>query len=323
MLLDLSGYTLSGKTAVIDLLREFDGCSVPDKEFEFGLLRMKDGLFDLEHALVNDWSPIRSDAAVRKFRNLIYLLSSEYKKYSFKWLLSPSGYNYRKQVNENFFFISKHYLDSLVSDYEDVYWPFALHDDGAFECARSKFLYLFSRNKIQTHRKIIAKGERFYKLTQNYLSELLENNDPSAIYVLHNSLEPYRANDASRFFKNGKCIVIDRDPRVIYATSLKSPYAGYKSVHSFIEQFNFTRSKAKFSSDCVLKVNLENLIYNYDNELLSIKKFVGLDNEQHKRKKQYFNPEISKKYAEEWKFLLSRQDVALIEEKLEKFCFEF
>ena len=76
LFLDLSGYVLTGKSALTQVIREFEGFSVPDVEFEFGLFRMKDGLFDLEHSLVNDWSPLRSDAAIRRFIRLVKIVGN-------------------------------------------------------------------------------------------------------------------------------------------------------------------------------------------------------------------------------------------------------
>ena len=67
--LDLSGFIVSGKQAYSDLLREFDGFLVPEAEREFELIRIQGGIRDLENALVEDWSPIRADAALRRFRD--------------------------------------------------------------------------------------------------------------------------------------------------------------------------------------------------------------------------------------------------------------
>ena len=39
--------------------------------FEFALFRIQGGILDLETALWSDWSPVRSDAAIRRFRRLI------------------------------------------------------------------------------------------------------------------------------------------------------------------------------------------------------------------------------------------------------------
>ncbi|CAM2825401.1 hypothetical protein [Vibrio neptunius] len=323
MFLDLSGYTLSGKTAIIDLMREFDCCSVQDKEFEFGLLRMKDGLFDLENALVKDWSPVRSDSAIRKYSNLVRILSGEYKRYSLKWLFSPSGYNYKELVNKDFLSISNSYIDSLVTEREETYWPFALHDEGGIACMRSKVSYFLNKDKLQTNQRMFLDGSQFYAKTQSYLTDLFNISEHSKVKVLHNSLEPYRARDVGLFFKNGRCIVIDRDPRVIYSTSIGSNYSNFSSVQHFVKHFKFTRSRANVDSEHVLTIGLESLIYNYDEVLDTIKFFLGFSNSQHVNQKRYFDPKLSKKYAEDWKKVISASDAKYIERELEHYCFDF
>jgi hypothetical protein len=69
ILVDLSGFMFSGKSAVSDLLREYDGVYVPGYREEFDLLRMAGGLIDLANA-VDDWSPIRTHAALDRFERL-------------------------------------------------------------------------------------------------------------------------------------------------------------------------------------------------------------------------------------------------------------
>jgi hypothetical protein len=68
-ILDLSGYLFSGKAAVHDLISEFEGFYSPGNRAEFDLLRVKDGVADLENAIHN-WSPIRSDEAHGVFLKL-------------------------------------------------------------------------------------------------------------------------------------------------------------------------------------------------------------------------------------------------------------
>ena len=45
-IVDISGYGHSGKGAVCDILKEFDGFYVSHYNFEFNLLRVQDGLID-------------------------------------------------------------------------------------------------------------------------------------------------------------------------------------------------------------------------------------------------------------------------------------
>lgn len=65
--IDVSGVGNSGKSTAADLLREIDGLFVPHFQFEFDFLPVRGGLIDLRHALLEDWSPIRSHAGIIAF----------------------------------------------------------------------------------------------------------------------------------------------------------------------------------------------------------------------------------------------------------------
>ena len=51
---DLSGYMFSVKSSVIDLIREFKGYYVPNYRYEFPLIRIQNGIMDLEKALIDE-----------------------------------------------------------------------------------------------------------------------------------------------------------------------------------------------------------------------------------------------------------------------------
>ena len=77
-LVDVSGLGHSGKTAVTDLLSEVDGVHTHHHSFEFDLLRLPDGIIDLQQSLCGHWSPSRSDFAIKRFRRLCEALNVNY-----------------------------------------------------------------------------------------------------------------------------------------------------------------------------------------------------------------------------------------------------
>ena len=89
--IDLSGYSFSGKSAYFDLLCEFEGYNYHSREFEFELIRISDGILDLYNALVENWSPVRSSEAIRKFKRLIKVFGGNDK---FSSRLLGRGYKY-------------------------------------------------------------------------------------------------------------------------------------------------------------------------------------------------------------------------------------
>ena len=316
MFVDLSGYALTGKSAVTHLLQEFDGFTVPDVEFEFGLFRMKDGLLDLEHSLLNDWSPLRSDAAIRRFMKLVMILGAGYSKYSLRWLSSPSGYNYHKMVHPDFLCISLEYIYSLIEDESRCYWPFQLHDIHSLDCFMQRLRYAFCSEATNKDIKYISFGDDFLIKTQCYLQKLYPKK--AKVQVLHNAFEPFRASDVSRYFSQGKSIVVDRDPRAIYAESKESRYSDFSSVSSFVHYFKQTRKKAEQGvlSDNVLLIEFEKIVTEYDATLENIYTFLCVDEKIHSQKGKFFYPDISVKNIDRWKTVLTASEINFIEKAL-------
>jgi len=121
--LDLSGYMFSGKAAAGDLIREFRGYDVPYYRYEFPLIRIQDGIMDLEKALVDDWSPIRSDVAIKRFIKLIKKMSNESRKVSLKEEeLVAWGFN--RIYAGKFYEYAMEYAESLIDLRTEAPWPY-------------------------------------------------------------------------------------------------------------------------------------------------------------------------------------------------------
>ena len=75
--LDISGYSFSGKSAVYDLITSYETASTHGVEFEFDLIRAKGGISDLCDSLAINWNIVRSSVAIRDFRRLSYFLGGE------------------------------------------------------------------------------------------------------------------------------------------------------------------------------------------------------------------------------------------------------
>ena len=131
--LDLSGYAFTGKHAVIDLMREFEGYHVPHFQFEFCLLRIQGGILDLKTALVDDWSPIRSDAAIRRFKQVVRRLGTKNSRLNPRTWFEAMGYNYDEHFNHRFFVLSERYVEELVGFSWKAEWPFAIAEWSGLE----------------------------------------------------------------------------------------------------------------------------------------------------------------------------------------------
>ena len=90
-IVNLTGFNFSGKGAVAAILRGME----PIKSFqhgrEFEMFRLPGGFIDLRYALVDTWSPMRSDMAIRNFRKLAEtLLKKRPRIYNLRSLI-PTG----------------------------------------------------------------------------------------------------------------------------------------------------------------------------------------------------------------------------------------
>lgn len=308
-IVDLSGYMFSGKSAVSDILREFDGVHVPNYLVEFDLLRMPGGLIDLKNAVM-DWSPIRTYAALMKFSNLVDKIAI-YPRFPVN--LIRSGYGYSQRYPS--LILSKNkFINSLVTCKWETPWPYADIDDGPFDTFVRKIL-----RKISVHKKrnyLLVDRDRFEELAQEFVRSILldgiQDKGLSAL-VTHNALEPFSPQkNINLLGKNALCIVVDRDPRDIYATAITSSagfnedvglnrlIAGAHNVDIFIQRYLTYRRNTDFNDDRVLRINFKDLVLNYDYKIEEIRDFIGLQKSQHIHRKLHFNPELSIKNTEVW-----------------------
>jgi hypothetical protein len=135
---------------------------------------------------------------------------------------------------------------------------------------------------------------------------------------MNNTFEPYRASEVSKYFGCGKSIVVDRDPRAIFAASKESRYSDFTEVSSFIKYFKETRKRAEFSisQDNVLLINFEDLINSYEQSLEKIYNFLGVDEKLHVNKGIFFNPKKSAENLDKWKIVLNSNEILAIENNL-------
>ncbi|MEI8602885.1 hypothetical protein P4S55_20045 [Shewanella sp. PP-Sp27a-2] len=217
--LDLSGYMFSGKSAVSDLIREFDGFQVPDYHTEFDLIRILSGLSELRWCIVNNWSPMRADAGLRKFKKTIEMLARTPKGLK---RLYQVGFGYERQY-PNIIEATTEFINNLTEDTWCMKWPHALLELSAIDIFKTKF-----RAKVKGHFPwpeidfSLVSPETFDKYANLYIYRLLAEKRAEGVHtvVTHNALEPYSPDVGFPLFNNVKSIVVDRDVRDIYMTSI-------------------------------------------------------------------------------------------------------
>lgn len=334
--LDLSGYMFSGKAAVSDFIREHVGFFVPDYRSEFDLIRIPHGLLDLKQAMVGGWSPQRSDKAVREFIHLTDVLGRS-PRTVFDKIFKPSfGYD-KKYVG--FSEKTRKFVQEISDCTWMMHWPYELPSLTPIEHAKlkmlSKFKGVHAWPEVQYH---LCSGDDFIDKAKHYIYELLANGyefKGEHTIVTHNMLEPYNPAPGFCFFDNIKSIVVDRDVRDIYMTSilpsvgfndmvpLYSGIIGAFDVDVFINRQKILRRKTNYlANEGVLRIFFDDLVLNYDNTCRSIQCFLKVSSADHQARLKYFDPEKSIGNVGLWKNSTKAQLVAIrrIEKELPELC---
>ena len=337
--LDVSGFGHSGKTVVADILKEIVGYQLPDYNFEFNLIRIQGGLLDLKSALVDNWSPIRSDSAIKRFINLVNRIGPKASIYVPSSLFLSNGMNYDSMFSEKFTKLSHDYISDLISITYEGYWPYSMIDRPIQEqfFSRLKGQFGISPKLVNIY---LSDSSDFQLKTINYLTALFrtikkENTD---VFVLLNSLEPFNSEVGLNLLGDAKQIVVTRDPRDIYVSAMnvnrgfipdfELKYMGLKrnivgnDLDIFINRhLIYHKNVVNYtSSDRILWFNYEELILNYEESLNKIYDFVGVCPSKHINKGKYFDPKKSVANVGLWKNFDDKLAIAKIEEALYQYC---
>lgn len=331
MILDLSGYSFSGKSAFYDLLSNVDGAFSHSKEFEFDFIRVQGGIIDLHSALCDNWSPIRSSEAIRRFSRLIRYLGGDRKFTSRIYRYGPHYDFYFK----NFTLKAEQFLGRLIKASWVADWPFTAYDESYSISIIDKYL---SKIGVGNQKKIFlarVSSEYFESECKHFFNELfsLHSCSNAKFMILNNAFEPFFPERSMRFINDSKAIVVDRDPRDIYISALKAgKINGTKvglavvgpDVRTFIDRFLAYR---EFSSNKVLpnvyRTTFEKLILDYDQELFNLCKFFKPLEINFSPKLIDFDPEKSKSNIMQWRDSSNNNlapDIKIIEKHLQRFC---
>jgi hypothetical protein len=340
---DISGFGHSGKSVITDLLREFAGYQVPPHTFEFCLLRIPGGLIDLKHAMVDNWSMIRADAAVWRFLRLVERIGPRARVSAPMTIFKSSGMNYDAFFGGSFSRMSKEYVLSLVDYAYTGEWPFRLLEQSPLRQGFQRVaLNLRLKDRFLTTIYLAAPHD-FYGPTRKYLAGLfgVVKEESTETMVMHNALEPFSARDGLDMFDDARQIVVQRDPRDIYASTvvtegafrpeyedeknwrLKASFLNTDSVERFIARQRLYYSKVTPEQDGerVLRLRYEDIVLDYEKSLEKICRFLGTDSTAHVKRRMYFKPELSARNIGLWRKYKNQQDIHRIEEALPGYCF--
>ena len=329
-----TGYMGSGSSAITDLVSEFKDCQNEHKSYEFVLMHCPNGLYDLEEKLLRGNNAIRSDEAIRSFEQQMNKLYDK----KFWWV----G-NYKDIIGSDFKKLTKDYVKNIEEfNYPGYWYTHEEVDTKMFlKLLIRKPIKILSMNKIKFKKVLkyndgmrisFIKDKDFYKHSHNYIYNIIEMlSKGKKNIILDQFVLPFNLFRVDNYFDDKlKVIVVERDPRDVYIINKYIwPERGITvpmpmEVEEFCEFYQKMRECEKdCNSDKVLRVKFEDLIYNYNNELNRIMKFLNFTSKEHINKKTRFNPDISIKNTQLFRKEEYKEEVKIIEKKLKKYLYNF
>jgi hypothetical protein len=306
----------------------FDSIS---RYFEFELIRGPGGILELREATSGDnWSPVRSSEAIRRYLRLVWLLGG---KRRFIDRLTRLGSHY-DLFFPNFTKLSSQYVEKLLTTKWESTWPFEkyFHSDFriVFEKVASRFGY---KNTPEVYLTRLDR-HKFDSYTKEYLDALIESRSNTGNrLLLSNAFEPFQPEVGINLFSNAKCIVVDRDPRDIYLSAwLSAVGSGSRvgkavigdSVNDFVKRFLIYRGAINPNEDNtnVLRITFEELVNNFDSICRSLCDFLELNDVGIDVNKSDFDPDVSISRVSMWEHQADRDlllSISFIEKELEEY----
>lgn len=331
--LDISGYSFSGKSAVYDLLSSSDRFKGHGVSFEFELLRAPGGIIELREALCGShWSPVRSCEAVRRFLKLIDNLGGRRTMID-RFTKLGNHYDYHFPGFTN---LSKSFIDKSISSAWDSYWPFAKYQNNGFQVFTYKLLSNFGL--MLDDRVYLARMDKrdFDFHTREYLDKLFSSAKIIANQrlLLNNAFEPFTPSVSGALVSDAKAIIVDRDPRDIYLSAWQSSIGGGSkvgravignSVADFVKRFLIYRNAVVINDDSldIYRMTFENLIQNFDNTLSGLCSFLNVNPSLFYSGESCFDPQKSSSNVGMWRGLSDNklsESVKYIERELGDYC---
>ena len=326
-LISCAGYCGSGSSAVTDLIGEYEGVKSLT-EYEFRFIQDIDGVADLEYHLVKNHHRHNAGHALKRF-----------------WRLSQFNHGtwfnarYEPFFGGQYLSITRQYVDSLADYRYPGYWYMDMYERGKWMyywySLKGKILKKLKINSLKmSHEETFGSHpteERFLKETKLYLSKLLEAANPkNAPRLMVDQLLPSSGiNQCLRYFDcDVKLLIVDRDPRDVYISGKYIWKNGIipRDPELFCKWFRDCHESNRdeiCDSNKVIKLQFEDMIFNYEREKLKIEEFIGFETGQHKHPFSGFNPKRSVHNTQLWKLYSEDSAIDIIEKSLHEYLYNF
>lgn len=334
MIVSTCSFGSSGSSAVTDYLAECNDAYVFDK-LEFSIITECDGIEDLEYHLMMRNS--RQSGCVNAIQRFNKRVNSHLK-----------GWNIRSGISKEYVRkITDEYINGLTQVRFKSFSPRIDKPHSEFlqtylgnAIIRQRLIYGLEKRKIITRNidfypldyvNISIKPDNFYVLTKKFLHNLLEGMGCDFTKKMVVLDQAFSGNDPAKsfpFFDDVYGIVVDRDPRDMYIFAKKvllskGRFMPTDNVEDFIKYYRAMRDGQPYQQPhpCVLVLQFEDMVYNYEETVSKIDNFLGISNQN---RRTIFIPEMSAANTNLIRiFPEFSEDVKKIEKELSEYIFDF
>ena len=326
MIIGILGHGVSGGSAIVDVLKEFEEIKMTAHDREFPIAYAPDGLLDLEYHLVKQ--PVRyysSDIALHRF--LEYVKKEQ--KYSI---------HYSKDCKGLFEEISNEFIEEITQAkwkghwYFDYYFHSLLYDKIRFSLGKriDAIFEKYTGISISKPRymRISVKPENFYEASRKYVRNILKAMDISTDdKVLLDTPFPYNDPESCfKFFDDPVAIIVNRDPRDVYVffkEHCNESWVPCDTVDNFISYFRAIRSVDYKETNQIAVFQYEDLIFHYDDVRNRLIEFLNIKNPCLHNKNKCFDPKVSVGNIQIYKnYPQYEKDIKLIEKAFPEYLYQ-
>lgn len=320
------GYHATGASVVEDLLRECDNMAYGRRGHEVRFLHDLDGVSDLEYHLVTDPHRSTSAPSIKRFirryskeqqhikvfgphwTNLIIKYAESLAAIKFKgWRESDTEFlpQWRREYTR-LKVIANHFLPKKIRKPSWYDW----YPD------------------IETYYGRLTEEEFLYK-TKELTDELCKLANPAnkEFLLLDQLASSHNPQNVQRYFNDEiKIIIVDRDPRDLYIDVVRHKVHKLPWDPKFFSiQYRLMRKNKEALQSNVLHVNMEDMIYKYDEFTKKVFGFLGIDASlHHVHPREHFNPAVSVFGTRQWKRYPQFSDaINVLERELQDMLYDF
>ncbi len=306
----VTGFYGTGSSAVLDLFKEYDKSkAVPEigVPYEHTTFYSPGGLFDLFTLLSHGNSPLQSDYVLNNFVDKMNKLND----YNYIWFgsfKSLTGNGFIDAVNKFVNTISTHHTGRNCNHVlKTRFSPIkAIMQLGAKLIYGKKFSkygvgYVWDGKPVYYSRPSQEELKNACQQFTNDYFNLFSSKD-SELDIYDHLIWPAQVDSHADCFDNNlKIIIVQRDPRDVYISDqfiwCKPPHGRgnphfSKDVDNFIEEWRRTIT-TNIENPNAMIINFEDLVYDYENTIHKLEKFIGIDSSKHIKVKTHFIPEKS------------------------------